>query len=82
MNESLETKKKSTNKNIIMVVAIGVATMFIAGYFVGGSLNSLATSSTTESPQQQGSILNNTNLEEIQNITYYYNTTSLGSVIQ
>ena len=49
MNESLEIKKKSKNKNIIMFVAIGVATMFIAGYFVGGSLNSLATSSTTES---------------------------------
>lgn len=80
MYESLETKKKSTNKNILMVVAISVATMFIAGYFVGGSLNSLATLSTTESPQQQGSILNNTNLEEIQNITYYYNTTSLAQL--
>ncbi len=81
MNQSLETKKKSINKNILMVVAISISTMFIAGYFVGGSLNSLATSSTTTSSQQQRSILNNnTNLEETHNITYYYNTTSLAQL--
>jgi len=81
MNESLEIKKKSKNKTIIMFVAIGVATMLIAGYFVGGSLNSLATSSTTKSTQQQGNILeNNTTHEELQNITYYYNSTSLAQV--
>jgi S1-C subfamily serine protease len=81
MNESLEIKKKSKNKSIIAFVAIGIVTMLIAGYFVGGSLNSLATSSTTKSSQQQGSILkNNTMLEEIHNITYYYNTTSLAQI--
>lgn len=81
MNESLEIKKKSTNKTILMFVAIGVATMLIAGYFVGGSLHSLATSSTTKSTQQQGNILeNNTTHEELQNITYYYNTTSLAQL--
>lgn len=80
MNESLELKKKS-NKSIIAFVAIGIVTMLIAGYFVGGSLNSLATSSTTKSSQQQGSILkNNTTPEEIHNITYYYNTTSLAQI--
>ncbi len=81
MNESVELKKKSKNKSIIAFVAIGIVTMLIAGYFVGGSLNSLATSSTTKSSQQQGSILkNNTTLEEIHNITYYYNTTSLAQI--
>jgi S1-C subfamily serine protease len=81
MNESLEIKKKSKNKSIIAFVAIGIATMLIAGYFVGGSLNSLATSSTTKSPQQQESILdNNATTEEIHNITYYYNTTSLAQL--
>ncbi len=81
MNESFETKKKSKNEKILMVVAIGVATMFIAGYFVGGSLNSLATSSTTESQKQQGNILNNNTIsEEVHNITYYYNTTSLAQL--
>jgi len=59
MNENLEIKKKSKNKTILMFVSIGVATMLIAGYFVGGSLNSLATSSTTKSTQQQGNILEN-----------------------
>jgi len=81
MNESLEIKKKSKNKTILMFVSIGVATMLIAGYFVGGSLNSLATSSTTKSTQQQGNILeNNTTQKEIHNITYYYNSTSLAQV--
>jgi hypothetical protein len=81
MNQSLELKKKSKNKSIIAFVAIGIATMLIAGYFVGGSLNSLATSSTTKSTQQQGNILeNNTTHEELQNITYYYNSTSLAQV--
>ena len=81
MNESLEIKKKSKNKSIIVFVTIGIVTMLIAGYFVGGSLNSLATSSTTKSPQQQVSILdNNATMEEIHNITYYYNTTSLAQL--
>jgi S1-C subfamily serine protease len=81
MNESLEIKKKSKNKNIIVFVAIGVATMFIVGYFVGGSLSSLATSSKTDSTQLQGNVLeDNTTLEEIHNITYYYNTTSLAQL--
>jgi S1-C subfamily serine protease len=81
MYESLEIKKKSKNKNIIVFVAIGVATMFIVGYFVGGSLSSLATSSKTDSTQLQGNVLeDNTTLEEIHNITYYYNTTSLAQL--
>ena len=81
MNESIEIKKKSKNKNIIVFVAIGVATMFIVGYFVGGSLSSLATSSKTDSTQLQGNVLeDNTTLEEIHNITYYYNTTSLAQL--
>jgi S1-C subfamily serine protease len=80
MNESLELKKKS-NKSIIAFIAIGVATMFIAGYFVAGALSSLATSSTTKSTLQQGTILeNNTTSEEVHNITYYYNSTSLAQL--
>lgn len=80
MNESFELKKKS-NKSIIAFVAIGIATMFIAGYFVAGSLNSLATSSTTGSTARTSTNLKNTTtLEEIQNITYYYNTTSLAQL--
>jgi len=80
MNESIELKKKS-NKSIIAFVAIGIATMFIAGYFVGGSINSLATSSTTESTNQHDTILTNTTIsKDIKNITYYYNTTSLAQL--
>jgi S1-C subfamily serine protease len=80
MNESYELKKKS-NKSIIAFVAIGIATMFIAGYFVAGSINSLATTSTTESPTQHDTILTNTTTQkDIHNITYYYNTTSLAQL--
>lgn len=82
MNESVELKKKSLNKNILMGVAIGVAVMFIAGYLVGGSLNTLVTSSATESSKQQNTLLTNTTTskEEKQDITYYYNTTSLAQI--
>ena len=81
MNESVELKKKSLNKNIFMGVVIGIAVMFIAGYFVGGSLNPLATSSTIESSNQQNTLLTNaTTAKESHNITYYYNTTSLAQL--
>src|SRR4030042_39603 len=80
MIESFELKKKS-NKRIIAFVAIGVATMFIAGYFVSGSINSFAISSTTQPSQQQSSLVtNNTTPEVVHNITYYYNTTSLAQL--
>lgn len=80
MNESFELKKKS-NKRIIAFVAIGIATMFIAGYYVAGSINSLAISSTTQPSQQQNSLVtNNTTPEVVHNITYYYNTTSLAQL--
>jgi len=80
MNESFELKKKS-NKSIIAFVAIGIATMFIAGYFVAGSINSLAVTSITESSNQHDTILtNSTTPKEIQNISYFYNTTSLAQL--
>jgi S1-C subfamily serine protease len=81
MYENLETKKKTTNRTIFMIVAIGIATMFITGYFVGGSLDSLATSSTSKSSQTQNSVLTNTTTtDEIHEITYYYNSTSLAQL--
>ena len=80
MNESFELRKKS-NKGIIAFVAIGIATMFIAGYFVAGSLSSFATSSTTQPSQPQSSLVtNNTTSKVVHNITYYYNTTSLAQL--
>lgn len=64
-----------------MVVAIGIATMFIAGYFVGGSLESLATSSTLKTTQPLNTVLiNTTSQEETADIIYYYNTTSLADL--
>jgi len=81
MNESFEMKKKRGNKNIIVFVAICVVAMFIAGYFIGGSLSSIATSSKTDTFQQQASTIQYDNTqEEIHNITYFYNTTSLAQV--
>jgi len=78
MNEGFEMKKKRGNKNIIVFVAICVVAMFIAGYFIGGSLSSIAISSKTDTLQQQASTIQDDNTqEEIHNITYFYNTTSL-----
>jgi S1-C subfamily serine protease len=81
MNGSLEMKKKSGNKNIILVVSISVVVMFLTGYFIGGSYGPIATSSDVNTVQQQISTTQNDNSqEEIQNITYYYNTTSLAQL--
>lgn len=81
MNESFEKKKKPGNKNIIVFVAVCIVAMFIAGYFIGGSLSSIATSSKTDTLQQQASTIQYDNTqEEIHNITYFYNTTSLAQV--
>jgi S1-C subfamily serine protease len=81
MNESFEIKKKPRNKNIIVFVAVCIVAMFTAGYFVGGSLSSLATSSNTNTVQQQTSIIQSDSAQdEIHNITYIYNTTSLAQL--
>jgi S1-C subfamily serine protease len=81
MDESFKINKKPKNKNIIVFVAICIVAMFTAGYFIGDSLNSMATSSKTDTLQQQvdTSQYENTN-EEVNNITYVYNTTSLAQL--
>jgi S1-C subfamily serine protease len=81
MDESFKINKKPKNKNIIVFVAICIVAMFTAGYFIGDSLNSMATSSKTDTLQQQvdTSQYENTN-EEVHNITYVYNTTSLAQL--
>ena len=59
MNGSLEMKKKSGNKNIILVVSISVVVMFLTGYFIGGSYSPIATSSNVDTLQQQVSTTQN-----------------------
>jgi len=81
LNGSLEMKKKSGNKNIILVVSISVVVMFLTGYFIGGSYNPIATSSGVGTIQQQISATQNENTQEkIHNITYYYDTTNLAQL--
>jgi S1-C subfamily serine protease len=81
MNGSLEMKKKSGNKNIILVVTISVVVMFLIGYFIGGSYSPIATSSNVDTIQQQASTTQNENTQkEIHNITYYYNATDLSQL--
>jgi len=83
MNENFEKKIKTGNKNIIVFVAICIVAMFTAGYFIGGSLSTIATSSKTITSQQQASTIQDDTLqEEIHNITYFYNTTSLAQLYQ
>ena len=81
MNGIYEIKKKSGNKNIILIVSISVVVMFLTGYFIGGSYNPIATSSDADTLHQQVSITQNKNTKnELHNITYFYNTTDLAQL--
>ena len=64
MNGSLEMKKKSGNKNIILVVSISVVVMFLTGYFIGESYSPIATSSDTDTIQQQVITTQNDNTQK------------------
>lgn len=67
--------------NIVLVVSISIATMFLAGYFIGGSYSPLARSSTIDTAQQQVSNPDDDmTQQQINNITYYVDSTSLASV--
>ena len=80
MNESFEKNKKPGNKNIVIFVSLCIVAMFIAGYFIGESLSSIAISSKTDTLQQTSNIQYDNNQEEIRNITYFYNTTALAQL--
>ncbi len=80
MNEIIPNKKKSRNGYIVAFIALAIVAMFIVGYVVGGTLSSTTTSTNNNSPQQTGSTQNDNSNEEIHNITYYYNTTSLAQL--
>jgi len=81
MNDIPTIKTKSRNGYIAAFIAVVIVAMFIIGYVVGGSFDPNATTSTIIKPQQQvGSIQNETNNQEVHNITYYYNTTSLAQL--
>jgi len=77
MDEISTTKRKSKNRYIATFIALGIVAMFTIGYVVGGSLNSSITTTIDKSSQQVGSLHSGNNSEEVPNITYYYNTTSL-----
>ncbi len=81
MNGIYEIKKKSGNKNIILVVSISIVIMFLTGYFIGGSYSPIATSSDINTVQQQVNSNQNENAQnELHNITYFYNTTDLAQL--
>ncbi len=80
MDESFNINKKPKNKNIIVFVAICIIAMFIAGYFIGGSLSSMATSLKIDTQQQVDTSQHDNTNKEIHNITYVYNTTSLAQL--
>jgi len=79
MNEIPPIEKKSRNGYIVAFIALAIVAMFIVGYVVGGSLSSTTTSSTNNT-SQQGYLENQSGSEEVHNITYYYNTTSLAQL--
>lgn len=78
MNGNVEMKKKNTNKNIILVMSISIVAMFVVGYLIGGSYGPFATSADIKLVQEQGNTtLDETTQQQMNNITYYYDTTSL-----
>lgn len=81
MNGSVEMKKKYSNKNMILVVSISIVVFFLVGYIIGGSYSPTGASSDINTTQQQGDITqNDTTQQEIYNIQYYYNTTTLAQL--
>jgi len=81
MDESYEHKKKQKNRSIIVFVALCIVAMLTAGYFISGSLNSIAISSKTEPLQQQTDTSSYENINtKNPAITYVYNTTSLAQL--
>lgn len=80
MNEISMSKKTFKNRYVAAFIAFFIVAMFIAGYFVGGSFGSRATSSEIDTLQQIGDLQYENTNEEIHNITYYYNSTSLGQL--
>ena len=66
---------------VILGVTLGIAAMFIVGYYIGGAYSPIATSSDINTVQQQvGTTQNDDTQQEIHNITYYYNSTSLAQL--
>lgn len=81
MHEIVEIKKKNSTKNIVIVVSISIAAMFLVGYLIGGLYGPLASSSTIQTAQQQlGTITDAMTQQHTYNISYYYNSTSLAQV--
>ena len=81
MNGSVEMNNKSANKMIVLAITLGIAAMFIVGYYIGGVNSPFATSSDIDTVQQQvGTSQNDNTRQQIHNITYYYNSTSLAQL--
>ncbi|MBN1281259.1 MAG: trypsin-like peptidase domain-containing protein [Candidatus Thermoplasmatota archaeon] len=84
MYEVSGNTRKSRNTYLAAFVAFFVVAMFIAGYFVGGSYSSSATTSEFSLLDQQLDTLQEESDNEVTLTTtyYYYNTTSLGALYQ
>lgn len=81
MNRSVEMNNRSTSKIVITAISLGIVAMFIAGYYIGGTFSPIATSSDIDTVQQQvGTSQHDDTQQEIHNITYYYNSTSLAQL--
>lgn len=78
MSENITNEKKSRRKTLIAFIAIFIVAMFVAGYLVGGSLSSTVTTTDNNEVQEQ----NDTTTTPLQNITYFYNSTSLAQLYE
>ncbi len=84
MNELSDTKKNYVNRYVAGFATVMVVMMFIAGYVVGGSLNTTSGSvpvTTISNLQQQiNSIKEAQTNEQFQNVTYVYDNISLADI--
>lgn len=82
MSEYETTKRSNIGK--LMIISVFIVVMFIVGFLFGGSLIYGLNSSKIDSLQSQIDTLQNadpgTNNVEYQNITYFYNETSLSNL--
>jgi S1-C subfamily serine protease len=85
MNELSNTKKSYVNRYVAGFATIMVVMMFIAGYVVGGSLNSntssgVSTSAINNLQQQIDTLKQQRTNEKYQNISYIYSNVSLAQI--
>ena len=79
MEEIPPIRKRHVNRSLIASIAFSVVLVVLLGYLATGLLGGSLSSSTVSSDTNTTELSNGSDVET-QNITYYYNGTSLASL--